>query len=95
MSQNTWGQEKKLKEEMSLMASTTMQKLEVELDSQKKLMLLREEEAKGLREELGKLKGREEILIKQLKGKDEDADKFVDERQKSKFLGFGDSFFRG
>jgi hypothetical protein len=33
MSQNTWGQEKKLKEEMSLMASTTMQKLEVELDT--------------------------------------------------------------
>jgi hypothetical protein len=95
MSQNTWGQEKKLKEEMSLMASTTMQKLEVELDSQKKLMLLREEEAKGLREELGKLKGREEILMKQLKGKDEDVDKFVDERLKSKFLGVGDSFFRG
>ena len=33
MSQTTWGQEKKLNEEMSLMVSTSMQKLEVELDS--------------------------------------------------------------
>lgn len=44
---------------------------------------------------MGKLKGREEILMKQLKGKDEDVGKFVDERQKSKFLGVRDSFFRG
>ena len=33
MSQTTWGQEKKMNEEMSLMVSTSMQKLEVELDS--------------------------------------------------------------
>ena len=49
--------------------------------------MLRQEEAKGLREELGKLKGREEILLKQLKGKDEEVGRFVDERGRSKFFG--------